>query len=96
VRHPCNGREILFVNPSHTHGFVGMAREGTALINALADHAAQPAFVYHHRWRVGDLVIWDQVSIVHKGAGDSPPDQRRMLMRIIAHPANLYWTAAKP
>ena len=78
VRHPGNGREILFVNPSHTHGFVGLARdEGTALIVALAEHAAQPAFVYHHRWRVGDLVIWDEVSTMHKGAGDSPPDQRR-------------------
>jgi taurine dioxygenase len=96
VRHPGNGREILFVNPSHTHGFVGLGRdEGTALINALADHAAQPAFVYHHRWRVGDLVIWDEVSTMHKGAGDSPPDQRRMLMRTIVHPATPYWTATE-
>jgi len=96
VRHPGNGREILFVNPSHTHGFVGMRRdEATALINALTEHATQPGFVYHHRWRVGDLVIWDEVSTMHKGAGDSPSDQRRMLMRTIVHPATPYWTAAE-
>jgi taurine dioxygenase len=94
ARHPSSGREILFVNPSHTHGFVGLGRdEGTALINELAAHSTQPAFVYHHRWRVGDLVIWDEVSTMHKGAGDSPPGQRRMLMRTIVHPATPYWMA---
>ncbi len=94
VRHPGNGREILFVNPSHTHGFVGLGRaEGTALIEELAEHSTRAAFVYHHRWRVGDLVIWDEVSTMHKGAGDSPPDQRRMLMRTIVHPAIPYWQA---
>jgi taurine dioxygenase len=96
VRHPGNGREILFVNPSHTHGFVGLGQaEGTALIEELCAHATRPEFVYHHRWQVGDLVIWDEVSTMHKGAGDSPPDQRRMLMRTIVHPATPYWRAAE-
>jgi taurine dioxygenase len=96
VRHPGNGRDILFVNPSHTHGFVGLGRdEGTALIEELALHATEPRFVYHHHWKVGDLVIWDEVSTMHKGAGDSPPDQRRMLMRTIVHPATPYWRAAE-
>jgi taurine dioxygenase len=96
VRHPGNGRDILFVNPSHTHGFVGLGRdEGTALIEELCGHSTQPEFVYHHRWKVGDLVIWDEVSTMHKGAGDSPPDQRRMLMRTIVHPATPYWRAAE-
>jgi taurine dioxygenase len=96
VRHPGNGREILFVNPSHTHGFVGIGRdEGTVLIEELAAHSTQPDFVYHHHWKVGDLVIWDEVSTMHKGAGDSPPDQRRMLMRTIVHPATPYWRAAE-
>ena len=96
VRHPGNGRDILFVNPSHTHGFVSLGRaEGTALIEELAEHSTRPEFVYHHRWKVGDLVIWDEVSTMHKGAGDSPPDQRRMLMRTIVHPATPYWRAAE-
>lgn len=96
VRHPGNGRDILFVNPSHTHGFVGLDRnDGTELIEELATHSTQPDFLYHHHWRVGDLVIWDEVSSMHKGAGDSPPDQRRMLMRTIVHPASPYWCAAE-
>ena len=96
IRHPGNGREILFVNPSHTHGFVGLApAEGTALVEELSRHSVQPEFVYHHQWRVGDLVIWDEVSTMHKGAGDSPPDQRRVLMRTIVHPATPYWRAVE-
>ncbi len=96
VRHPDNGRPILFVNPSHTHGFVGLGRdEGTRLIEELAQHATRSEFVYHHHWRTGDLVIWDEVSTMHKGAGDSPPDQRRVLMRTIVHPATPYWRAAE-
>jgi taurine dioxygenase len=96
IRHPGNRREILFVNPSHTHGFAGLERsEGTALIERLAEHATQPAFLYHHHWRAGDLVIWDEVSTMHKGAGDSPPDQRRVLMRTIVHPPTPYWRATE-
>jgi hypothetical protein len=40
-------------------------------------------------------VIWDEVSTMHKGAGDSPPDQRRVLMRTIVHPAIPYWQATE-
>lgn len=49
MRHPDNGREILFVNPSHTHGFVGIGRgEGLTLIKELAAHSVQQTFIYHH------------------------------------------------
>jgi len=61
TRHPVTGRSILFVNPMHTHGFVGMKREEAwPLIEELADHATQERFVYYHRWRVGDVLIWDE------------------------------------
>jgi alpha-ketoglutarate-dependent taurine dioxygenase len=53
TRHPVTGRSILFVNPMHTHGFVGMKREEAwPLIEELADHATEERFVCHHRWRV--------------------------------------------
>src|SRR5262245_17130721 len=49
TRHPVTGREILFVNPMHTHGFTGMAREDAwRLIEELAEHATQDRFVYYH------------------------------------------------
>jgi taurine dioxygenase len=87
LRHPANDREILFVNPSHAHGFVGMDRdEGWELVKRLGEHSVRPEFLYHHHWRVGDLVIWDELSTMHKGAGDSAPEERRILIRTIVHP----------
>lgn len=70
TRHPVTGRPILFVNPMHTHGFVGMKREEAwPLIEELAEHATQERFVYYHRWRVGDVLMWDERATMHRGAG---------------------------
>src|SRR6516165_3323534 len=47
TRHPVTGRPILFVNPMHTYGFVGMAQDAAwSLIEELAEHATQDRFVY--------------------------------------------------
>ncbi|HUB11013.1 MAG TPA: TauD/TfdA family dioxygenase [Acetobacteraceae bacterium] len=87
VSHPVTGRSILFVNPMHTHGFVGMTREQAwPLIDELAAHATQERFVYYHRWRVGDVLIWDERATMHRGAGDSRPDERRIMLRTIVYP----------
>jgi len=85
--HPVTGRPLLFVNPMHTHGFVGMERDASwPLIEELARHATQARFVYYHSWRVGDLVMWDEQATMHRGAGDSRPDERRVMLRTIVYP----------
>jgi taurine dioxygenase len=87
VPHPVTRQPILFVNPMHTHGFVGMAREEAwPLIEELAAHATQERFVYYHRWRVGDVLMWDECATMHRGAGDSRPDERRVMLRTIVYP----------
>jgi taurine dioxygenase len=86
-KHPVTGRPVLFVNPTHTHGFEGMARdEAIRLIEELRDHATQDRFVYYHAWRVGDVVMWDEIATMHRGAGDSRPEERRIMIRTIVHP----------
>jgi taurine dioxygenase len=86
VRHPVTDRAILFVNPMHTHGFVGMTRaQAWPLIEELAAHATQERFVYYHRWRVGDVLMWDERATMHRGAGDSRPDERRIMLRTIVY-----------
>ena len=86
-KHPVTGRSILFVNPTHTHGFEGMAHdEAVRLIEELRDHATQPRFVYYHAWRVGDVVMWDEIATMHRGAGDARPEERRIMLRTIVHP----------
>jgi taurine dioxygenase len=86
IKHPVSGRPILFVNPMHTHGFVGMSRETAwPLIEELAAHATQDRFVYYHHWRVGDVLMWDELATMHRGAGDYRPEERRVMLRTIVY-----------
>jgi len=86
-KHPVTGRSVLFVNPTHTHGFEDIAAdEAVRLIEELRDHATQERFVYYHAWRVGDVVMWDEIATMHRGAGDARPEERRIMLRTIVHP----------
>ena len=85
--HPVTGRKVLFVNPTHCHGFVGMTNEESQpLIEELRDHSIQDDLVYYHAWRVGDVVIWDEIATMHRGAADAAPEERRIMIRTIVHP----------
>jgi taurine dioxygenase len=87
IRHAVTGRPILFVNPLHTHGFEGMAKdEAWPLIEELAEHSTQDRFVYYHAWRVGDVLMWDEQATMHRGAGDYRPEERRIMLRTIVYP----------
>ena len=87
IRHHRSGRPILFVNPMHVHGFVGMERdEAWVLIEQLANHATQDRFTYYHSWRVGDVLMWDERATMHRGAGDYRPEERRVMLRTIVYP----------
>ncbi len=80
--HPHSGRKSLYVNPLHCCGIVGMEdKPAIDLLMDLFEHALQPKFQYHHTWRVGEVVIWDQRCTMHRGAGDAPPNEPRVLMR---------------
>ena len=86
-RHPVTGRNVLFVNPTHCHGFVGLADdEAIPLIEELRDHATRDELTYYHSWRVGDVLIWDEIATMHRGAADAAPEQRRIMLRTIVHP----------
>ena len=47
----------------------------------LCRHVTKPEFIYRHRWRVGDLLMWDNVSTQHIAEFDYALPQRRYLMR---------------
>ena len=65
--HPVTGRKILFT-PIHISRIDGMSvAESRMLLNELIEHATQPQFVYRHKWRVGDLVMWDNRCTLHRG-----------------------------
>jgi alpha-ketoglutarate-dependent 2,4-dichlorophenoxyacetate dioxygenase len=64
---PESGRKSLYL-ASHAGRIFGMGEpEGRALIDELIAHATQRQFVYTHRWRVNDLVMWDNRCTMHRG-----------------------------
>lgn len=66
-RHPVTGRKSLYISPIYNDEVEGMApEEGRALIAELIDIAADPAFVYTHRWETDDVLMWDNRCTMHK------------------------------
>jgi alpha-ketoglutarate-dependent 2,4-dichlorophenoxyacetate dioxygenase len=65
--HAHSGRKSLYV-ASHAGEIVGMdEEEAGTLLAELIEHATQRQFVYCHRWRASDLVIWDNRCTMHRG-----------------------------
>jgi alpha-ketoglutarate-dependent 2,4-dichlorophenoxyacetate dioxygenase len=64
--HPVTGRKSLFLS-SHGGTIVGWpVPEARAFLRDLTEHATQPAFVYSHKWRQWDLVMWDNRQTMHR------------------------------
>ena len=78
--HPVTGRRSLYL-ASHAGGIVGWpVPEARAFLRDLVEHATQREFVYSHRWRVGDLVMWDNRQTMHRARpfpAEEPRDVRR-------------------
>lgn len=64
--HPVTGRKSLYLS-AHAGGIIGWPMpEARSLLRDLNDHATQPEFVHVHKWRVGDLVMWDNRQTMHR------------------------------
>ena len=89
--HPDTGEKALYIG-THAAGIAGMpAAEGRALLADLLAHATQPDFVYAHRWRPGDLVIWDNRCLLHRAiANYAMATHRRVLHRTVVRGAVPY------
>ena len=78
---PETGQRSLYI-ASHAMRVIGMSdAEGVALLDELTAHATQRQFVYSHRWRVGDLVMWDNRCTMHRGTDYDERRWRRDLRR---------------
>jgi alpha-ketoglutarate-dependent 2,4-dichlorophenoxyacetate dioxygenase len=82
--HPNTGRKSLYIG-IHTSHVDGMPEpEGRRLLDALLEHATQRQFVYVHKWRPGDLVMWDNRCLLHRVVGNYDMDRyRRILHRTV-------------
>lgn len=79
---PRTGRKCLYL-ASHASRIVGWpVPEGRLLLRELTEHATERRFVYRHSWRVGDLVIWDNLATMHRGVAFDDTVHRRELRRV--------------
>ncbi|MFI4988089.1 MAG: TauD/TfdA dioxygenase family protein, partial [Alphaproteobacteria bacterium] len=79
-RHPGSRRKTLFLAAHASHIVDWPIPEGRLLLLQLMEFATQREFVYQHKWRVGDFVIWDNRCTMHRGR-PSPADQPRDMRR---------------
>lgn len=84
VVHPVTGRRALYLNETCVNGIIGMGEEESeSLLQELYMRSLQPQFIYRHKWQAGDLVVWDNPSLMHR-ATETPPEYLRVLHRTTA------------
>lgn len=77
---PANGRDSLYL-ASHTYAIDGVPDEqAQALITELIDHATAPGHTYLHQWQPGDVIMWDNRCVLHRGL-PWPTDKPRHMAR---------------
>jgi alpha-ketoglutarate-dependent taurine dioxygenase len=78
-KHPVTGCHSLYISPIYNDEVEGMgAEDAKRLIAELTEFAAQPRFVYRHRWEPDDVVIWDNRCTMHQVTPHDPHERRVM------------------
>jgi alpha-ketoglutarate-dependent 2,4-dichlorophenoxyacetate dioxygenase len=80
-RHAGSGRKTLYLASHASHILGWPVEDGRQLIEELIAFATQARFVYRHRWRVGDLVMWDDRCTMHRGRPYDDTKYRRDMHR---------------
>jgi taurine dioxygenase len=84
--HSATGRKALYISPRFTIGILDMEdEEAQALLDLLFDHQLKPEFQYRHKWKEGDVVMWDNRCVLHcAGGAYEYPDVRTMHRTVVA------------
>ncbi len=82
-RHPETGRSCLYIGmyASHIEGLP--VEDGRTRLARLQEQSTQPPFVYTHHWRMGDVLIWDNRCLMHRGVSNyDMGNERRVMKRV--------------
>ena len=80
--HPITGRKSIYVNEGQTAKILGVPDdEAHDLLESLLAHVSKDEFIYRHKWRVGDVLMWDNIPTQHLAICDYELPQRRLLHR---------------
>lgn len=78
---PGSGRKALYLASHASHLVDWPVPESRLLLMELMEHATRGQFVYRHKWRAGDVVIWDNRCTMHRGTRFEDTTHRRELVR---------------
>ena len=82
--HPETGHKAIYLNPNRIDHLIGMDYEqGDKLLDYLIDFSTQDKFLYRHRWKSGDILIWDNRCTMHRvenNFGNLPREMTRILI----------------
>ncbi len=82
--HPATGEKSLYLGMYCSHVDGMDQKEGRALVQQLQAHSTSAPFIYSHRWRAGDLVLWDNRCLLHRATGGFDAQKhRRVLQRAV-------------
>jgi taurine dioxygenase len=77
--HPLTGEIVLYLSRNATTAIVGLPSEDSdRILDDLFASIEAPNAVYQHTWRVGDLIIWDNVALVHARTAFDPAEERTL------------------
>jgi len=80
--HPMTGMKALYLRKGECIGIEGMPdHEALPLIEELSDLIVSDRYIYRHRWKVGDLLMWDNALVQHWAPRDYEWPDRRMMLR---------------
>jgi taurine dioxygenase len=95
--HEETGRKALYVSEGYTSHIAGMTREESqGILQYLFRHCTQPEFTYRHAWTPGDLLMWDNRSVLHLAPADYTHEHTRHMHRVtvLGSPCGRLWKDA--
>ncbi|MBI10900.1 MAG: taurine dioxygenase [Rhodospirillaceae bacterium] len=94
---PGNGHKSLYLDPLQTYGIEGMVpAESRPFLDELVAHMTAPEFVFQHKWRRGDIVLWDNCRVLHQREPFDPEMPRLMKRTTVFLPPDQYPVPYQP
>ena len=82
LTHPITGRRALYANPGYSMRINELAqKESDEILEFLFEHQTKPEFKFAARWQVGDVLMWDNMRLIHNAVADYRADEPRFIKR---------------
>jgi taurine dioxygenase len=82
--HPETGRKAIYIHPGKLERIEGMTPEASHVFSDdLMEQVMQPDIIYRHKWRAGDMTLWDNRCVLHLAHRDYDPAEGRVMHRVL-------------